>query len=443
MADHVKNGPDELAAYWMPFTANRAFKRRPRLITSAKGMHYTTGDGRQVIDATSGLFCVNAGHGREEIVAAIHESAARLDYAPSFQFAHPQAFELANRLVEIAPPGLEHVFFANSGSEAVDTAMKIALAYHRARGEGQRTRFIGRERGYHGVGFGGLSVGGIPANRRDFGMLLPGVDHLRSTYDRPHQAFSIGEPEWGRELANELEQLLQLHGASNIAAVVIEPVAGSTGCLPPPKGYLERLRAITKRHGILLILDEVITGFGRLGYTFASERYGLTPDMITLAKGVTNGTVPLAGTLVSSDIHETLMTGPEHLPELYHGYTYSAHPLATAAALATLNIYRDEALFEKAADLEEPFADLMMELQSLPMVVDIRPIGLMCGIDMEPSPEGAGLRGYELLEQSFHNYDLYVRVTGDTMIVAPPLIATLDDLSNIRNRIVKSLHSVF
>lgn len=443
MAEHVKNGPDELAAYWMPFTANRAFKRRPRLITSAKGMHYTTDDGRKVIDATSGLFCVNAGHGREEIVAAIHEAASQLDYAPSFQFAHPQAFELANRLVDIAPLGLDHIFFANSGSEAVDTAMKIALAYHRARGEGQRTRFIGRERGYHGVGFGGLSVGGIPANRRDFGVLLPGVDHLRSTYDRGHQAFSVGEPEWGRDLTDELEHLVQLHGASNIAAVIVEPVAGSTGCLPPPKGYLERLRAITKRHGILLILDEVITGFGRLGYTFASERYGLTPDMITLAKGVTNGAAPLAGTLISSDIHEALMTGPEHLPELYHGYTYSAHPLATAAALATLNIYRDEALFERAAELEEPFADLMMELQSLPMVLDIRPIGLMCGIDMEPSLEGFGVRGYEFLEESFHNHDLYVRVSGDTVVVAPPLIATMDDLIDIRDRMVKSLHSVF
>lgn len=443
MADHARNGPHELAAYWMPFTANRAFKRRPRLITGAKGMHYTTSDGRQVIDATSGLFCVNAGHGREEIVAAIHEAASRLDYAPSFQFAHPQAFELANRLVEISPLGLDHVFLANSGSEAVDTAMKIALAYHRARGEGQRTRFIGRERGYHGVGFGGLSVGGIPANRRDFGTLLPGIDHLRSTYDRPHQAFSTGEPEWGRDLANELEQLIQLHGATNIAAVVMEPVAGSTGCLPPPKGYLERLRAITRAHGILLIFDEVITGFGRLGYTFAAERYGLTPDIITLAKGVTNGAAPLAGTLVSSDIHEALMTGPEHLPEFYHGYTYSAHPLATAAALATLNIYRDEALFEKAAELEEPFADLMMELRSLPMVLDIRPIGMMCGIDIEPSPEGAGVRGYALLEQSFHDHDLYVRVTGDTAVIAPPLVATPDDLAIIRDRLVKSLRSVF
>lgn len=442
VADHLKNEPDELAAYWMPFTANRAFRRRPRLMTSAKGMYYQTSDGRSVIDATSGLFCVNAGHGREEITAAIQESAARLDYAPAFQFAHPQAFELANRLVGLAPPGLDHVFFANSGSEAVDTAMKIALAYHRARDEGQRTRFIGRERGYHGVGFGGLSVGGIPANRRDFGVLLPGVDHLRSTYDRGHQSFSVGEPEWGRELADELEQLLLLHGASNIAGVVIEPVAGSTGCLPPPKGYLERIRDITKRHGVLLILDEVITGFGRLGYAFGAERYGLTPDIITFAKGVTNGAVPLAGALVSSEIHEALMIGPVHVPELFHGYTNSGHPLATAAALATLDIYRDEKLFERAGALEEQFAEIMMELKSSPIVLDIRPIGLMCGIDIEASPEGPGVRGYELMEHSFHNHDLYVRVTGDTMVVAPPLIATIEDIADIRDRAASALEAV-
>ena len=442
MADHLKNEPDELAAYWMPFTANRAFKRRPRLMTGAKGMHYKTSDGRSVIDATSGLFCVNAGHGREEIAAAISESARRLDYAPAFQFSHPQAFELANRITALAPSSLDHVFFATSGSEAVDTAMKIALAYHRARGEGQRTRFIGRERAYHGVGFGGLSVGGIPSNRRDFGTLLPGVDHLRTTYDRSQQAFSIGEPEWGRELADELEQLLLLHGPTNVAAVIVEPVSGSTGCLPPPKGYLERIREITKRHGILLIFDEVITGFGRLGYAFAADRYAITPDIITFAKGITNGAVPLAGALISAVIHDALMAGPMHLPELFHGYTYSGHPLAVAAALATLDIYRDEKLFERAAELEDTFADLMMELRSSPIVLDIRPIGLMCGIDIEALPEGPGVRGYELLEKSFHDHDLYVRVIGDTMIVAPPLIATLDDIKDIRDRVVKSLESV-
>nr|WP_090227699.1 aspartate aminotransferase family protein [Filomicrobium insigne] len=442
VAEHLKNEPSDLAAYWMPFTANRAFQRRPRMVVSAKGMHYTTSDGRQVIDATSGLYCVNAGHGREEIAAAIKEVAYRLDYAPAFQFGHPQAFELANRLTALAPAGLDHVFFSNSGSEAVDTAMKIALAYHRQRGEGQRTRFIGRERGYHGVGFGGLSVGGVPANRRDFGTLLPGIDHLRCTYDREHQSFAIGEPEWGRELADELEQLVALHGASNIAAVVVEPIAGSTGCLPPPKGYLERLREITKRHGILLIFDEVITAFGRTGYGFASERYGLTPDIIAFAKGVTNGAVPFAGTLVSGDIHAALMTGPEHAPEFFHGYTYSGHPLATAAAMATLDIYRDEALFERASTLEEVFADVMMEMQSMPIVLDIRPIGLMCGIDIEPSARGPGVRGYELLQRAFHDHDLYVRVINDTMIVAPSLIATIDELTDIRDRALGALKSL-
>jgi len=433
---------NELQSYWMPFTANRAFHRRPRMITGAQGIHYIADDGRRLIDATSGLYCVNAGHGDPVIVAAIQKAAATLDYAPAFQFGHPQAFKLASRLALLAPDGLDHVFFANSGSEAVDTAMKLALAFHKARGEGSRTRFIGRERGYHGVGFGGLSVGGIPGNRKAFGQQLPGVDHLRTTYDRNRQAFSVGEPEWGAELAEELERIVSLHDASNIAAVIIEPVAGSTGCLPPPKGYLERLCAIAARHGILMIFDEVITGFGRLGHAFAAERYGLTPDIICFAKGLTNGAVPMSGVLASQAIYAAMMQGPEHLPEFYHGYTYSAHPLAVAAALATLDVYRDKALFERAAGMEDQFCETLMSLRDAPHVADIRPVGLICGIDLDASSQGVGVRGYEVMQRAFHDHDLYVRVAADTIIVAPPLIAGADDVSEIVARLGAVLASL-
>lgn len=434
--------PNELQSCWLPFTANRAFKKRPRLFSSADGLYYLTPDGRRVIDATSGLFCVNAGHARPPIVAAIQAAAARLDYAPAFQFAHPQLFELTARLTLLAPGDLDHVFLANSGSEAVDTAMKIALAYHRARGEGQRTRFIGRERGYHGVGFGGISVGGIGNNRRAFGNMLTGVDHLSSTYDRARQAYSVGEPEWGAELADELLRIIALHDASNIAAVIVEPVAGSTGCIPPPKGYLERLRKITSDHGILLIFDEVITGFGRLGYPFAAERYGIVPDMIAFAKGVTNGAVPMSGVLLRSALHEAQMQGPEHLVELFHGYTYSGHPLAVAAAVATLYVYRDEGLFERARELEPAFAEAMMSLKGEPYVADIRPVGLICGIDLEPIAGKPGARGYEAMEKSFHDLDLYVRLAMDTIIVAPPLVVGEVDIGDIRDRIAKLLNLI-
>ncbi|HEX6609975.1 MAG TPA: aspartate aminotransferase family protein, partial [Hyphomicrobiaceae bacterium] len=376
--------PNELEPYWLPFTPNRSFKKRPRLFAGAKDMHYVTPDGRKVIDATSGLFCVNAGHTREPIVKAIQQAAAKLDYAPPFQYAHPGVFELSSRLTLLAPGDLDYCLFANSGSEAVDTALKVALAYHRNRGEGSRTRFIGRERGYHGVGFGGISVGGMVANRKMFGNMLAGVDHLPSTYNRSKQAFSKQEPDWGAEMADELTRLIGLHDASTIAAVIVEPVAGSTGVLPPPKGYLEKLRKITEQHGILLIFDEVITGFGRLGSCFASERYNIVPDMITFAKGVTNAAVPMSGVLVRKGIYEAHMNGPEHMVELFHGYTYSGHPLAVAAGLATLDIYKDEGLFERAKALEGKFADAMMSLRSKPNVVDIRPIGLLCGIDLEP-----------------------------------------------------------
>lgn len=431
----MPQGANDLRHYWMPFTANRAFHRRPRMIAGAQGLHYITDDGRRVLDATSGLYCVNAGHCQPAIAAAIAEAANSLDYAPSFQFGHPKAFELASRLAMMAPGDLDHVFFASSGSEAVDTAMKIALAYHKVRGEGARTRFVGRERGYHGVGFGGLSVGGIPGNRKAFSAQLPGVDHLRTTYDRERQAYSVGEPEWGRELADELERIVALHDASNIAAVIVEPVAGSTGCLPPPIGYLERLVEIARRHGILVIFDEVITAFGRLGHGFAAERYGIVPDLVTFAKGLTNGAVPMSGVLARSGLYDALMQGPEHLPELYHGFTYSAHPLATAAALATLDVYRDEGLFETARANETAFAEAMMSLKGAPHVVDIRPIGVICGIDLAAAGAGIGTRGYEAMVRAFHDEDLYVRVAADTLVVAPPLIAETETFATIASKL--------
>ncbi len=434
--------PNELEPYWLPFTANRAFKKRPRLFSGAKDMHYLTPDGRKVIDATSGLFCVNAGHGRRQIVEAIQHAAATLDFSPPFQYAHPGVFELSSRLTLLAPGDLDHCLFANSGSEAVDTALKVALAYHRNRGEGQRTRFIGRERGYHGVGFGGISVGGMVANRKMFGNMLAGVDHLPATYNREKQAFSSQEPEWGAETADELLRLIGLHDASTIAAVIVEPVAGSTGCIPPPKGYLERLRQITEQHGILLIFDEVITGFGRLGHCFAAERYDIVPDMITFAKGVTNAAVPMSGVLVRKGIYEAHMNGPEHMVELFHGYTYSGHPLAVAAGLATLDIYREEGLFERARSLEAKFAEAMLSLKDAPNVVDIRPIGLICGIDLAPAAGKPGARGYEAIELMYHEHDLYCRVTADTLVVAPPLIVTEGQIDEITDRIRRVLKAV-
>ncbi|HRY05568.1 MAG TPA: aminotransferase class III-fold pyridoxal phosphate-dependent enzyme [Hyphomicrobiaceae bacterium] len=428
---------NSLEAYWMPFTANRAFKARPRMFVGAQGMHYLTADGRRVIDATSGLYCVNAGHAHPHIVSAIQAAAGRLDYAPSFQFAHPEIFELSHKLALMAPGDLDHVFYGCSGSEAIDTALKIALSYHRRRGEGQRTRFIGRERGYHGVGFGGISVGGMSANRKVYGTMLSGVDHLPTTYERREQAFSRGEPAWGAHLADELERIIALHDPSNIAAVIVEPVAGSTGCLPPPKGYLERLRAITEAHGILLIFDEVITAFGRLGHAFAADRYAIVPDMIAFAKGLTNGAVPMSGVVVRAGLYEAHMEGPEHMPELYHGFTYTGHPLATAAALASLDVYLNEGLFERAAAHEELFADALLSLRSAPGVLDIRPIGMICGIDLAPAKAGAGTRGFAIMDRAYHDEDLYVRVGGDTLIVAPPLIASPDDIIQIRDKLAR------
>src|SRR5579863_6755368 len=433
---------NDLDAFWLPFTPNRAFKRAPRFITRAKDMHYFTPDGRAVLDGLAGLWCTNAGHNRDPIVAAIKRQAEELDYAPAFQFAHPLAFELASRIATLAPGDLDHVFFTNSGSEAVDTALKIALAYHNVRGEGARTRLIGRERGYHGVGFGGISVGGIVNNRKFFGTLLAGVDHLPATYSREHQAFTKGEPEWGAHLADELERIVALHGASTIAAVIVEPMAGSTGVLPAPKGYLQRLRAICDRHGILLIFDEVITGFGRLGHAFAAERYGVTPDLLCFAKGVTSGTVPMGGVIARESIYDAFMRGPEHTIELFHGYTYSAHPLACAAGLATLDLYRDENLFDRAKRLESRFADAAMSLKGLPGVLDVRTVGLAAGIDLASRPDAVGERGYEAMERAFQDEDLVIRITGDTLAIAPPLIVNETHIAELFEKTARVIRAV-
>ena len=439
---HSSGIPNDLELFWVPFTPNRAFKRAPRLIARARDMHYYTPQDRPVLDGTAGLWCTNAGHNRDPIVAAIKQQAETLDYAPAFQFAHSKSFELASRIAALAPADLDRVFFCNSGSEAVDTALKIALAYHNVRGEAARTRLIGRERGYHGVGFGGISVGGIVNNRKHFGALLAGVDHLPATYSREHQAFTKGEPEWGAHLADDLERIVALHDASTIAAVIVEPMAGSTGVLPPPKGYLQKLRAICDRHGILLIFDEVITGFGRLGYAFAAERYGVTPDIIVFAKGITSGSVPMGGVIVREGIYDAFMRGPEHVIELFHGYTYSAHPLACAAGLATLDLYREEKLFERAKVLEPHFAEAAMTLKSLPGVLDIRTVGLAAGIDLASRPDAYGKRAYEVMDHAFHEIGVMVRVSGETLALSPPLIVTEAQIDEIFEKVGKAIKAV-
>jgi len=438
----VASVPNDLEPYWMPFTANRAFKKRPRLIATAKDMHYFTPDGRKLIDGSAGLWCTNAGHNRDPIVQAIQAQAAELDYAPAFQFSHPKAFELAARVAALAPGDLDHVFFCNSGSEAVDTALKIALAFHNVRGNASRVRLIGRERGYHGVGFGGVAVGGIVNNRKQFGVALAGVDHLPATYNRAEQAYSVDQPEWGAHLADALDGLVALHDASTIAAVIVEPMAGSTGVIAAPKGYLQRLRAICDKHGILLIFDEVITGFGRLGYAFAAERYGVVPDMITFAKGVTSGSVPMGGVLVRKGIYDAFMQGPEHVIELFHGYTYSAHPLACAAGLATLDLYREEGLFERARKLETPWAQAALALKGLPNVLDIRPVGMTVGIDLASKPDGVGKRGFEALELAFYDYGLMLRAVGDTLALSPPLIVSEAQIGEIFDKVGKIIKAV-
>ena len=415
--------PNDLDAFWMPFTDNRYFKANPRLLVSAKGMYYQASDGREILDGTAGLWCVNAGHGRASIIDAICEQAGRLDFAPTFQLGHPLAFKLAARIGAIMPGNLDRIFFANSGSEAVDTALKIALAYHRVRGQGARTRLIGRERGYHGVGFGGISVGGIVTNRRSFGLGLPGADHLPHTHDIDRNAFTRGQPEHGANLADALENLVALHGADTIAAVIVEPMAGSTGVLVPPKGYLERLRAICDRHGILLIFDEVITGFGRIGAATAAERMGVTPDMITLAKGITNAAVPMGAVACRREIYETVTGAMADAAgiEMFHGYTYSAHPLACAAALATLDLYRDEALFERSRALEAYWEAAVHGLAGHRHIIDIRNFGLVAGIELAPRPDAPGARATALFRRLFDS-GLLVRATGDIIALSPPLI---------------------
>jgi beta-alanine--pyruvate transaminase len=435
--------PNNLEPFWMGFTPNRAFKQRPRMIARAKDMHYYDMSGRAILDGSAGLWCSNAGHCRDPIVAAIQKSAAELDFAPTFQYGHPKVFELASRLATMAPGDLNYAFFCNSGSEAADSALKIALAYQRVKGQASRTRLIGRERGYHGVNFGGISVGGMVGNRKMFGTMLAGVDHIPHTYNRKEQAYTKGEPDYGVHYADELERLVALHDASTIAAVIVEPMAGSTGVLPPPKGYLKRLREICDKHGILLIFDEVITGFGRLGYAFAAERFGVIPDMITFAKGVTSGTVPMGGVMVRQGIYDAFMTGPDHAIELFHGYTYSGHPIAAAAGVATMDLYRDEKLFENAKKLEGVWADAAMSLKGNPMIEDIRTLGLVAAFDLKAVEGSPGLRAYKAMENAFHDFGFLIRITADTIALSPPLMITENQIDEIfSDKMPKVLKSV-
>jgi beta-alanine--pyruvate transaminase len=429
-----------LDAYWMPFTANRAFKAAPRMFAGAKDMHYFTEDGSKVLDGTSGLWCVNAGHCRPRIVEAIQKQAAVMDYSPAFQMGHASAFRVAERLARMAPGDIDHVFYTNSGSEAVDTALKIALAYHRSRGEGQRNVFVGRERGYHGAGFGGISVGGIPANRKAFGSLLPRVDHLQQTFNLSETAFSRGQPAWGAHLADELEsRIIPLHDASNIAAVIVEPMAGSAGVLVPPKGYLERLRQICDKYGLLLIFDEVITGFGRTGPCFAADAVGVVPDMITIAKGITNGTVPMGAVLVRRGIHDTIIgSAPPGMVELFHGYTYSGHPLATAAAEASLDTFEQEELFKRSQELAPYFEQAVHSLREMPHVIDIRNMGLVAGIELEAKPGKPTDRAFGIFLKCYEK-GVLIRTTGDIIALSPPLIISKEQIDELIGTIGSAL----
>jgi beta-alanine--pyruvate transaminase len=434
-------GSHGLDAYWLPFTANRQFKKAPRLLSRAQGMHYWDVQGRQILDGVAGLWCVNAGHARPRIVQAIQQQAAEMDFCPPFQMAHPKAFELAERVAAIAPAGMNKVFFTNSGSEAVDTALKMALAYHRVRGDSARTRLIGRERGYHGVNFGGISVGGIVGNRKAFGPMLGGVDHIRHTHDLARNAYSQGLPEHGAELADDLDRLVALHDASNIAAVIVEPVAGSTGVLIPPQGYLQRLRDICTRHGILLIFDEVITGFGRTGQPFAAQTFGVVPDMITCAKGITNGCVPMGAVIVRQELHDAFMTGPEHLIEFAHGYTYSAHPLACAAGLGTLDTYAEEGLLTRASEMGDYFAQAIHALKGEPHVMDVRNIGLVGGIELAARPGEPTKRAFDVFLDCYDK-GLLIRTTGDTIALSPPLIIERNHIDQIVDTLRGALRRV-
>ncbi|TGU93879.1 aspartate aminotransferase family protein [Mesorhizobium sp. M00.F.Ca.ET.151.01.1.1] len=441
MSNRLKVTPNDLSAFWMPFTANRQFKQAPRMFVSAKDMHYTTSDGRKVLDGTAGLWCVNAGHCRPKITEAIQHQAAELDYAPAFQMGHPIVFELANRLVDIAPKGMDHVFFTNSGSESVETALKMAIAYHRVKGEGSRTRLIGRERGYHGVNFGGISVGGIVTNRKMFGTLLGGVDHMPHTHLPEKNAFSKGVPEHGAELANELERIVALHDASTIAAVIVEPVAGSTGVILPPKGYLEKLREICTKHGILLIFDEVITGFGRLGAPFAADYFGVTPDIMTTAKGVSNGVIPMGAVFVKKEIHDAFMAGPEHMIEFFHGYTYSGNPIACAAALGTLDTYKEEGLLTRGEELAPYWEDALHSLKGEPHVIDVRNIGLIGAIELAPIAGSPTKRAFSAFVKAFERGAL-IRTTGDIIALSPPLIITKGQINELIDHVREVLRSI-
>ena len=435
------NMPNDLRAFWMPFTANRQFKEAPRMLVAANGMYYTSADGRQILDGTAGLWCCNAGHAQPRIVEAIAKQAAELDYAPAFQMGHPKAFELANRIIDISPKGMEHVFFTNSGSESVETALKIAIAYHRMRGEGSRTRLIGRERGYHGTNFGGISVGGIVTNRKHFGTLLAGVDHMPHTHNLSKNAFSKGQPEHGAELADDLLKIITLHDSSTIAAVIVEPVAGSTGVLIPPLGYLQKLRKHCDDHGIVLIFDEVITGYGRLGAPFAADYFGVIPDMMVTAKGLTNGVIPMGAVICKKEIHDAFMNAPENTIELFHGYTYSGSPIAAAAGLATLETYKEDGLFERAAAMAPYFQDALHSLKGKRHVIDVRNLGLIGGIELEAIPGKPTKRAFSAFLKAYEK-GILIRTTGDIIALSPPLIiekAQIDHLVETIGDILETL----
>jgi beta-alanine--pyruvate transaminase len=433
---------ENLEPYWMPFTSNRAFKRAPRMLVSANGHYYTDADGRQLLDGFSGLWTCGLGHCHPKIVAAVQSQVATLDYSMAFQMGHPQAFELAEKVVALAPEGFTRIFFTNSGSEAADTALKMSIAYHRARGEATRTRLIGREKGYHGVNFGGTSVGGMPLNRKVFSaVMIPGVDHIRHTHSLPDMAFSKGQPTWGAHLADDLERLVQLHDASNIAALIVEPASGSSGILVPPVGYLDRLRETCDKHGILLIFDEVITAFGRVGAAFGAERFGVTPDIITVAKGLTNGVIPMGAVLVKESVYQALMNGPENLIELFHGYTYSGHPIAAAAGLATMQIYQDEQSFAQVRKIEGTFETLLHELKAEPHVIDIRNIGLMGGVELAARVGSPGARGFEVFMRCF-NEGVVIRNSGDIIQLSPFFGSSEDELIRIIDTIRRALRAL-
>ncbi len=422
-------------AYWMPFTHNRWFKRHPRIIVRAEGAYYTTQDGKRLFDCLSGLWCSPLGHGHPKIAEAVARQVKELDYCPAFQMGHPKIFSLAERIAGLAPKGMGHVFFGNSGSEAVDTALKIAVAYHRMKGDASRTRCIGRERGYHGVGLGGISVGGMVNNRKMFEpLMVPGVDHLPHTYDAKQMAFSRGQPKWGAHLADDLERLVALHDASTIACVIVEPMQGSAGVIVPPVGYLERLRQICDKHGILLIFDEVITGFGRLGEAFGAQRFGVVPDMITFAKIVTNGVIPMSGVIVKDGIYDAFMTGPEQAVELFHGYTYSGHPVAAAAAHATLDALAEENAFARARELEPVLEQAVHSLKGEPGVLDVRNIGLAAAVDLEPVPGKPGERAFAAFERGIED-GILLRWTGDTLAMAPPFISTRAEIESMIDKL--------